>query len=90
MFRESEKSLKETPRGSFFVYPYESEKVIKVYSVTFSCFCEHEKEQRLSSLLVSFLHKLETKLNYACEFPTYFPKVGIPMDGWYSAPNLKI
>jgi hypothetical protein len=49
MFRESEKSLKKTPRGSFFVYPCESEKVIKVYSVTFSCFFEHEKEQRLSS-----------------------------------------
>jgi hypothetical protein len=51
MFRESEKSLKETPGGSFFVYPCESEKVIKVYSVTFSCFYEHEKEQRLSSVL---------------------------------------
>jgi hypothetical protein len=40
--------------------------VIKVYSVTFSCIYEHEKEQILSSELVSFLHKLETKLNYAC------------------------
>jgi hypothetical protein len=50
MFREFEKSSKTTPRGSFFVYPCESEKVIKVYSVTFSCFFEHEKEQRLSSV----------------------------------------
>jgi hypothetical protein len=31
MFREFGKRLKETPRGSFFVYPCESEKVIKVY-----------------------------------------------------------
>jgi hypothetical protein len=44
MFRESEKSLKETPRGSFFVYPYRSEKEIKVYSYAFSCIYEHEKE----------------------------------------------
>jgi hypothetical protein len=50
MFRESEKSLKTTPRGSFFVYPCESEKEIKVYPVTFSCFYEREKEQRLSSV----------------------------------------
>jgi hypothetical protein len=28
---------------------YESEKVIKVYSFIFSCICECEKEQRLSS-----------------------------------------
>ena len=28
MFRESEKRLKETPGGSFFVYPYQSEKEI--------------------------------------------------------------
>jgi hypothetical protein len=26
MFREFEKSLKETPEGSFFMYPYKSEK----------------------------------------------------------------
>jgi hypothetical protein len=70
MFRESEKSLKTTLRGSFFVYPFESEKEIKGYLVTFSCFCEHEKEQRLSSILVSFSHNLETKLNYACKFST--------------------
>jgi hypothetical protein len=31
MFRESEKSLKTTPGGSFFVYPYRSKKEIKVY-----------------------------------------------------------
>jgi hypothetical protein len=42
--------------------------VIKVYSVTFSCIFEREKEQRLSLILVSFLHKLETKLKYACKF----------------------
>jgi hypothetical protein len=51
MFRESEKSLKKTPGGSFFVYPCEPEKEIKGCSVTFSCFYEHEKEQRLSSVL---------------------------------------
>jgi hypothetical protein len=49
-FRELEKSLNTTPRGSFFIYPCESEKVIKVFSVTFSCFFEHEKEQRPSSV----------------------------------------
>jgi hypothetical protein len=48
MFRESEKSSKMTPRGSFFVYPCRSEKEIKVYPVAFSCIYEHEKEQRLS------------------------------------------
>jgi hypothetical protein len=70
MFRESEKSLKTTPEGSFFMYPCESEKEIKVYSVVFSCFFEREKELRPCLLLVSFLHKLETKLKYACKFPT--------------------
>jgi hypothetical protein len=43
MFRESEKRLKETPGGSFFVYPYRSEKEIKVYPDAFSCIYEHEK-----------------------------------------------
>jgi hypothetical protein len=33
-----------------FVYPYGSEKEIKVYPVAFSCIYEHEKEQRLSSV----------------------------------------
>jgi hypothetical protein len=70
MFRESEKSLKRLQGVPFSYNLYESEKVIKVYLVTFSCIYEHEKEQRLSSVLVSFLHKLETKLNYACKFPT--------------------
>jgi hypothetical protein len=51
MFRESEKSLKETLGGSFFMYPYRSEKEIKVYSNAFSCIYEHEKEQRLSLVL---------------------------------------
>jgi hypothetical protein len=32
------------------VYPYGSEKEIKVYLVAFSCIYEHEKEQRLSSV----------------------------------------
>jgi hypothetical protein len=50
MFRESEKSLKETLGGSFFVYPYRSKKEIKVYSDVFSCIYEHEKEQRLRSV----------------------------------------
>jgi hypothetical protein len=50
MFRESEKSLKETPGGSFFVYLYRSEKEIKVYPDAFSCIYEHEKEQRLISV----------------------------------------
>jgi hypothetical protein len=50
MFRESEKSLKETPGGSFFVYSYRSEKEIKVYPIVFSCIYEHKKEQRLSSV----------------------------------------
>jgi hypothetical protein len=50
MFREFEKSLKETLGGSFFVYPYRYEKEIKVYPDAFSCIYEHEKEQRLSSL----------------------------------------
>jgi hypothetical protein len=49
-FRESEKSLKETPRVPFLYNLYESEKVINVYSVTFSCIYEHEKEQILSSV----------------------------------------
>ena len=43
MFRESEKTLKETPGGSFFVYPYRSEKEIKVYPDAFSCIYKHEK-----------------------------------------------
>jgi hypothetical protein len=47
MFRESEKSLKESPGGSFFMYPYRSKKEIKVYPDAFSCIYEHEKEQRL-------------------------------------------
>jgi hypothetical protein len=51
MFRESEKSLKETPGDSFFIYPCEPEKEIKGFSVTLSCFYEREKEQRLSSVL---------------------------------------
>jgi hypothetical protein len=51
MFRESEKSLKETPGGSFFVCPYSSEKEIKVYPDAFSCIYEHEKEQILSLVL---------------------------------------
>jgi hypothetical protein len=50
MFRESEKSSKTTPRGSFFVCPCKSKKEIKVNSVAFSCIYEHEKEQRLSSV----------------------------------------
>jgi hypothetical protein len=50
MFRESEKSLKMTPRGSFFVYPCEPEKEIKGLPVAFSCIYEHEKEKRLSSV----------------------------------------
>jgi hypothetical protein len=45
MFRETEKRLKETPGGSL----YEYEKVINVYSITFSCFFENKKEQRLGS-----------------------------------------
>ena len=45
MFREFEKSLKGTPMVPFSYNFYESEKVIKVYSVTFSCFFEHEKEK---------------------------------------------
>jgi hypothetical protein len=50
MFREPEKSSKMTPRGSFFIYPCVSEKVINVYLVSFSCIYEHEKEQRLISV----------------------------------------
>jgi hypothetical protein len=50
MFRESEKRLKETPGGSFFVYPYRYEKEIKVYMDAFSCIYENEREQRLSSV----------------------------------------
>jgi hypothetical protein len=45
MFRESEKSLKMTPGGSFFMYPYRSEKEIKFYPDAFSCIYEHEKEK---------------------------------------------
>jgi hypothetical protein len=40
IFRESEKSSKETPGVSFFVYPYRSEKEIKVYPYAFSCIYE--------------------------------------------------
>jgi hypothetical protein len=50
MFRESEKSLKETLGGSFFVYPYRSEKKINIYPDALSCIYEHKKEQRLSSV----------------------------------------
>jgi hypothetical protein len=50
MFRESKKSLKMTPGSSFFMYPYMSEKEIKVYPDEFSCIFEHEKEKRLSSV----------------------------------------
>jgi hypothetical protein len=50
MFREYEKRLKKTLGGSFFVYPCDPEKEIKYFSVTFSCFYEREKEQRLSSV----------------------------------------
>ena len=50
MFRESKKSLKTTPGGSFFVYLYRSKKEIKVYPDAFSCIYEHEKEQILSSV----------------------------------------
>jgi hypothetical protein len=32
------------------VYPYLSEKEIKVYPVAFSCIYKHEKKQRLSSV----------------------------------------
>jgi hypothetical protein len=55
MFRESEKILKETPGGSFFIYPCEPKKEIKGYLVTFSCFFEREKEQKLSSVLYPHL-----------------------------------
>jgi hypothetical protein len=51
MFRESEKSLKETPGDSFFIYPCKPEKEIKGCSVTFSCFYKCEKEQILNSIL---------------------------------------
>jgi hypothetical protein len=50
MFRESGKSSKMTPRGSFFVYPCESKKEIKVDLAAFSCIYEQEKEKRLSSV----------------------------------------
>jgi hypothetical protein len=50
MFRESEKNLKMTPGGSFFMYPYRFEKEIKFYLDAFSCIYEHEKEQILSSI----------------------------------------
>ena len=52
MFRESEKSLKETPGGSFFMclYPYGSEKEIKVYLVTFSYYRARE---RTKTVLIS-------------------------------------
>jgi hypothetical protein len=50
MFRESEKSLKETPGGSFLLYPYRSKKEIKVNPDAFSCIYEHKKEQRLNSV----------------------------------------
>jgi hypothetical protein len=45
MFRESEKSLKETSGGSFFMYPYRSKKEIKVYLDAFSCIYEHAKKK---------------------------------------------
>jgi hypothetical protein len=50
VFRESEKSLKMTPGGSFFMYPYRYEKYLKVFPDVVSCIYEHEKEQRLSSV----------------------------------------
>jgi hypothetical protein len=62
MFREYETILKETSRIYFSYKIYEFEKVINVYSVTFSCIYDHEKEKRLRSVFVSFLHKLESKL----------------------------
>ena len=65
MFREFEKSLKRTLGVPFSYNLNKSEKVIKFYSVTFSCIYGHEKEQRLSSWLFSFLRKLKTKQNKA-------------------------
>jgi hypothetical protein len=56
MFIESEKSLKMTPRGSFFVYPCKSEKEIKVYPDAFSHIYERKKEQ----ILISVCPQLET------------------------------
>jgi hypothetical protein len=50
MFRESKKRLKEISGGSFFMYPYRSEKEIKFYPNAFSCIYEYEKEQRLRSV----------------------------------------
>ena len=51
-------------QGVHFLYNlYDSEKVIKVYLVTFSCIYEHEKEKRLRSGFFSFLHKIKTKQN---------------------------
>ena len=44
---------------------YESEKMIKLYSVAFSLIYEHDKYKILSSGLFSFLRKLKTKQNYA-------------------------
>jgi hypothetical protein len=49
-----------TPGGFLFrvfMYPYRSEKEIKVYPVAFSCIYEHEKEQRLSSVLCPQLER---------------------------------
>jgi hypothetical protein len=63
-YLESLKRAQRELEGVIFSYDlYESEKVINVYSITFSGIYEHEKEQRLSSGL--FLLKLKTKQNYA-------------------------
>jgi hypothetical protein len=50
MFRESEKSLKRTPGGVPFSYNLvEPEKVIKVYSITFSCIYERKNDKKKRS-----------------------------------------
>jgi hypothetical protein len=56
MFRESGKSSKMAPGGSFFVYPCGSKKEIKFYLIAFSCMYKHEKEK----ILISVCPRLES------------------------------
>jgi hypothetical protein len=51
-----------TPGGSFFVYPYRSEKEIKVYLDTFSCIYEHDQEA-ITSIVSLLCGKLVKKGN---------------------------
>ena len=92
IFRESEKSLKMTLRGSFFVCPYGSEKQIKVYAVR-SYILKLENELRLCSsmwqgkqTIITSLKPVVSKLqSRGLVKPLYCqrnPQITIPYKKW--------